>query len=295
MILGHEKNEQILANAVAENHIFPTWIFSGPYGVGKASVAYKFAKCLLSGYKSLDVPEDNPIHKLVENRTHPDLSVLEQSDDSVSIDEIRTLFEKLHMAPVKSKWRVVILENASSFNKNVSNSLLKILEEPPKQTVIILICTTTGNLPKTLLSRAMKLHFSPLSVDIVQKFLEGKGISNAKELAEISNGSLGLALKMHENLGLETYQHLLDGFQRQDIAGALKFVKDNEINFSIIRECFLHIFHEHIRKLSDNENSLCNDFEIAKIQEMVSLLDHCEVYMLDKNAVIAATYERFFN
>lgn len=294
MILGHEKNEQILIKAIAENHVFPTWIFSGPYGIGKASIAYKFAKCLLSGYKTFDIPEDNSIHRLVQNRTHPDLTVLEQTDNPVSIDEIRVLFEKLRMAPVKSQWRVVILENASTFNKNISNSLLKILEEPPEKTVIILICTTTGNLPKTLLSRAMKLHFSSLPTDIIQKFLEDRGIPNARQLAEISNGSIGLALKMHENLGLETYQHLLNGIQEQNVIRALNFVKDNNIDFEIIRECFLYIFHTHIKKLVTNEDDLRNDFEIAKIQKIISLLNHCEAYMLDKNAVIAATYERFF-
>lgn len=295
MILGHEKNEQILTKAIAENHIFPTWIFSGPYGIGKASVAYKFAKCLLGGFKTFDIPEDDPIHKLVNNRTHPDLNVLEQTDESVSIDEIRALFEKLHMAPIKSPWRVVILENASTFNKNVSNSLLKILEEPPKQTVIILICTTTGNLPKTLLSRAMKLHFSPLSIDIVQKFLEENGIPDAGQLAEISNGSIGLALKMHKNSGLEIYQHLLNGIQKQDIAKTLKFVKDNDVDFGVVRECFLHIFREYIRGLLTNKDNLYIDCEIEKVQKIISLLNHCETYMLDKNAVIAATYEQFFN
>lgn len=295
MILGHEKNEQILTKAIVENRIFPTWIFSGPYGIGKASIAYRFAKCLLSGSKTFDIPDDDPIHKLVHNRIHPDLNVLEQTDESVSIDEIRELFEKLRMAPIRSQWRVVILENASAFNKNVSNSLLKILEEPPRQTVIILICTTTGNLPRTLLSRAIKLHFSPLSLDTVQNFLEERGIPDAKQLAEVSNGSIGLALKMYKNLGLDTYQHLLNGIQRQDVDKALKFVKDNDVDFCVVRECFLCIFREYVREMLTNKDALQNDYEIEKVQKIISLLNHYETYMLDKNAIIAATYERFFN
>lgn len=293
MILGHEKNELILANSIATNHVFPTWVFSGSYGIGKASLAYKFAKCLLSGHiptdNTLNIPESDPTNRLVDNRTHPDLIVLEQTNEAISIDDVRVLFDKLHMASTKSRWRVVILENASTFNKNVSNSLLKILEEPPEYTVIILICTTLGNLPKTLLSRSMKLHFSPLTVDIVRNFLEKRGISDAENLAKISNGSIGLALKMHENLGLETYQHLLNGFQKGNVQGALKFIKDNDVDFGIIRECFLHILHEYTQDLTKKDN------EIEKVLGIISLLDHCEVYMLDKNAVIAAAYEQFFN
>lgn len=299
MILGHEKNELILANAIAANHVFPTWVFSGAYGIGKASMAYKFAKCLLSGHiptdGTLNIPEDDPTDKLVGNRTHPDLIVLEQTNETVSIDDVRILFSKLHLSPTKSKWRAVILENASAFNKNVSNSLLKILEEPPERTVIILICTTLGNLPKTLLSRAMKLHFSSLPIDTVQRFLEKRGIPNAENLAKISNGSIGLALKMHENLGLETYQYLLDGFQNRKVQNALKFIKDNEIDFGIVRECFLHILHEYVHSIINREDSVRCSFEIEKIQQIISLINHCEVYMLDKNAVIAASYEKFFN
>ena len=299
MILGHEKNESVLAKAITSNHVFPTWIFSGAYGIGKASIAYKFTGCLLSGHMptndKLDILNNDSTMKMIQNRTHPDFTVLEQTSESVSIDEIRNIFDKIYMTPTISKWRVIILENASSFNKNICNSLLKILEEPPQNTVIILICTTLGNLPKTLLSRAMKLHFSPLPIDIVENYLQSKNISNAKELASLSNGSIGLALKLNEKNGIETYHHLLNGFEKKDVQSAIKFVKDNDVDFEIVRECFLHIFHEYLCEIIKNNDPLCNDIELAKIQKIVSLLDHSNTYMLDKNAVIAATYEQFFN
>ncbi|MDR2268236.1 MAG: hypothetical protein LBD81_02150, partial [Holosporaceae bacterium] len=126
-IQGHEKIEGVLARAIASGKIFPTWIFDGPFGVGKGTMARKFAKCLLADVipsnLSLDVPEENPVHRLVQQRIHPDFFVLEQRDEAVSLDEVRELMVKIWKTPALSSRKVLILENASGLNKNIYNSL----------------------------------------------------------------------------------------------------------------------------------------------------------------------------
>lgn len=296
MILGHRKNELALINVLASGKVFPTWIFNGRAGIGKSLVARRFANCLLSNYVPsngiLDVPINDPISREIKNCTHPDFAVLEQSDDSVSIDDIRKLFSKIYMAPIKSQRKVIILDNASKFNKNITNSLLKVLEEPPENTVIIMICSTMGNIPRTLLSRAMQLYFPPLSKDIVQEYLVNNGIENADELANLSGGSIGIALKLHENFGLKVYQYLRDGFEKREVYKAMKFIKANEISFDIVKLCLLHILHEYAQTLE--QNCFKDQMKIEKILQIIFQINRSDAYALDKNAVIASTYERFF-
>lgn len=305
-ILGHEKIEQELAHAIVSEKIFPTWIFCGPFGVGKASVAKKFAKCLLSGFvpsnNSLDIPEDNGIHHLIDSRTHPDFFILEQSDESISINETRELMQKIRKTPTMSKWRVVIIENASNLNKNIYNSMLKILEEPPKNTAIIMICQNTGRIPRTLLSRACKIHFNPLKDNQVESVLKNMGINEAEELAKIANGSVGYAIYLKEHNGIEIFNALLKTFRSED-KKSLQYIIDNGANnnFRIIKESLLKIFHMYIEQLDgiadhgfkQTNNSV--EKEVKKILEIISMINKSDVLMLDKQAVVAYAFEKFFD
>ncbi|GHU18900.1 hypothetical protein FACS189472_07910 [Alphaproteobacteria bacterium] len=322
-ILGHEKTEATLARAIISGKIFPTWIFQGPFGVGKSTVAQRFAKCLLSGTTpsklSLDIPPDNPVHKLVALRTHPDFFVLEQKEESVSIDETRDLLLKIHKAPSLSKWKVVLLENAANLNKNIYNSLLKILEEPPKSTVIIMICDSVGYIPKTLLSRASKLRFNVIDTNLVEKALKDRDIENAKRIAELSGGSIGAAIYIHNNNGIDIFDNLLNAFDsssgNDNYKKHLKYLFDNKLcdNFFIIKKCMAHILKIYVDIICDsvgNENSnevriLKNfrnrnmfsgtDTEVKKVMEAIAMLSGGERLMLDKNSLLVYVFEKFFS
>jgi hypothetical protein len=315
-VLGREKEEAELAGALSSGRIFPTWIFYGPFGIGKASLAVKFAKCLLADIipkgNTLDIDEENPIHKLVDLRTHPDLFVLEQTDESVSIDDARKLLLKIRKTPALSKRRVAILENFSSLNKNIHNSLLKMLEEPPKDAVFILICDNVGTIPQTLLSRASKIYFRPLEESSVKQILDGMNVKNSEELARLSEGSVGCALRLSENDGIRIYKNILSGFSPDGWTKTLKWIVENKIcdNFAIVKTSFIRIlktyvdildgvaderFAEEIKILTPI--AACKNLperEIKKIQEIVYGINLCEPATLDKNAVVANAFERFF-
>ncbi|MDR0631743.1 MAG: hypothetical protein LBF54_00650 [Holosporaceae bacterium] len=317
-ILGHEKKEILLARAIMNDRMFPTWIFHGPSGIGKASVAIRFAKCLFSNgvprEDTLDIDSESPVHKLVDLRTHPDFFVLEQTNESIPIDETRKLLLKVRKSPVLSKWRVVLLENSSNLNKNVYNSLLKMLEEPPSNTVIIMMCSHIGAIPKTLLSRAAKLYFHPLEEAVVRQILDDRGIKDSARLACLSGGSVGYALHLSENNGIEIYNNILSGFFHDGSCypKTLKWIIDNNLSdsFEMIKTSILRILKIYADMLSGfadpkqrDEIKILEprvalgkhpDREIRKIQEIISMMCMCEPLMLDKNAVVVNAFERFF-
>ncbi|MDR1333834.1 MAG: AAA family ATPase [Holosporaceae bacterium] len=322
-ILGHEKEEALLARAISFGRVFPTWIFYGPYGVGKASIATRFAKCLLSNTISdgntldtLDICDDD-VHKRVDMRTHPDFFVLEQTNESISIDDTRKLLAKVRKSPALSRRRVVLLENSSNLNKNIYNSLLKMLEEPPRDTVIIMICNHLEIIPKTLLSRAMKICFHPLSEESVKQILDEMNISNSSKLSQLSEGSVGYALRLNANNGVEIYENILNGFRRNgsEYQKTLKWIIDNNLceNFDIIKFSILRILKIYVDMLSGtaiadekfseemkvleplvDASRAYPDSKIKKIQEIIHLMGLCDHLILDRNAVVVNAFERFF-
>ena len=308
-IIGHSKQVGLIAKSINSNKIFPVWIFWGADGIGKTSIAYKFAKCLLADLDSvnenLDLPEDNKIHNWVDNKTHPDFFVMDST--SPSIDDARALMGKLRKSPSLSKRRVVIIENADKFNKNVYNSLLKILEEPPRDTVFILICSNIGGLPITLLSRAIKLKFNPLSHSEVILALNLFDVENPEILASISEGSIGNALYLYENDGINLYQHLLKAFSSdyQTSHKAVRYIIENKLcdNFGLIKQLIIRVLKEYINTIteikvndyfSQSIGKVSIDHETEKVLQIISNLNRGELLMLDKNGMIAEVFETFY-
>jgi hypothetical protein len=318
-IFGYEREEHELARVLSGGRVFPTWIFYGSSGVGKASIAIKFAKCLLAdvvpGDGTLDIDDDNGIHKLVDQRIHPDFFVLEQTDGSISVDDSRKLLLRVRKTPALAKRRVVLLEDSSGFNKNVYNSLLKMLEEPPRDTVIIMICDNIGTVPKTLLSRASKIYFRPLDEASVKRVLDETGVPNSTKLAKLSGGSVGYALRLNEHDGIEIYENILKGFYHDGsmYQKTLKHIIDNRLceKFDIVKFSILQILKVYVDILSGTADERFEEEikilkptadihreypgrEIKKVQEIVYMTGLCDYLILDRNAVIVDVFERFF-
>lgn len=306
-ILGHEEIEKKLSTSIISGKIFPTWIFYGPYGVGKSSVAKNFAKLLLS-----DNEPNERINKLVDSRTHPDFFILEQRNDNVSIDEIRELMGKIRKKPSLSKRRVVLIENASYFNKNIYNAMLKILEEPPADTVIILICQNLGYIPRTLLSRAAKVHFNSLNDSEVEEVLRQNGIKNTKALTKFANGSPGYAMYLHEHDGIEIFNTILSIFESYENRKRKieQLINDND-TFKMIKDMFIKLLSLYIETIVGNIDEVKYtseaevfrkiiakrhpniDIETKKVLDIISLLNKAESLTLDKSAVIMCAFEKF--
>ena len=182
-ILGQQQAVDILLNELRNNTVKHSYIFFGVKGVGKKSTAIEFAKSLLCQYKkdgySCDICED--CKKISEN-IHPDVILVDfdfqqrllqkpQKSTTISIDTIRYIKQFCSLSRFCGLYKVVIIDHAETLQRDAANSLLKLLEEPPNNCVIILITTSLGLLPKTVVSRCELIKFLPLNKKVLSQIL----------------------------------------------------------------------------------------------------------------------------
>ena len=231
-LLGHETAEKTMLAAHQSGRLHHAWLLAGPRGIGKATLAWRFARFLLAGQaqgglfgggpESLDVPADAPGRSLVDARSHPDLFHLRRTLNpdtgrmraEIAVDDVRELGAFMHMTPAMGQWRVAIVDAADEMNRNSANAVLKILEEPPPNAVLLIVAHAPGRLLPTIRSRCRRLVLQPLSDEIVVRLL-GDYAPGVKEeeravLARLSEGSIGRALELAGAGSLELYREMVD-------------------------------------------------------------------------------------
>ena len=203
-VLGHEQNKDFLhkyLQAPARPHAL---LFAGGEGLGKKQLALAFAKTLLCLHQQgEDGCESCRLLNFQDgNLSHPDFILLQRLEDKteILIDQIRDLISQAAFAPVLSKYKVCIVEDADRMNVNAANSFLKLLEEPPAGWVIILLATKEEALLPTILSRVVTLRFHAVALPQVEQHLRSQGITaeQSQVLARLSEGSIGLARHLQE-------------------------------------------------------------------------------------------------
>ncbi|MGE3303013.1 MAG: DNA polymerase III subunit delta' [Hyphomonadaceae bacterium] len=173
---GHESEEAELAAALRGGRMHHAWLLGGPKGVGKATLAYRFARRLLgapqSGGRPLDADPEDPVARKIAAGSHPDLFVLrrtaaERSDRfrrDIAVEDARALTAFFALKPAEGGWRVAIVDAVDDLNRNSANALLKTLEEPPPRAVLLLIAHAPGAALPTIRSRCRRLDLRPLNV-----------------------------------------------------------------------------------------------------------------------------------
>ena len=231
-LLGHETAEQTMLAAHQSGRLHHAWLMAGPRGIGKATLAWRFARFLLCGQQqgglfgggapdSLDVAADAPGRSLVDARSHPDLFHLRRTLNpdtgrmraEIAVDDVRDLGAFMHMTPAMGKWRVAIVDAADEMNRNSANAVLNILEEPPPNAVLLIVAHAPGRLLPTIRSRCRRLALQPLSDDIVMRLL-GDLAPDMKEgerlvLARLAEGSIGRALELAGAGSVELYSEMV--------------------------------------------------------------------------------------
>lgn len=214
-IIGHSHNIKVLQRSIERDRLHHAYIFSGPEGIGKRLAALSLAKAL----NCLEVMGDFCGRciscRKIEAGNHPDVKVVEPDGQLIKIDQIRELQNDLQFRPFEGKKRVFIIDKADRMGLSASNSLLKTLEEPPKDSIIVLITANFHSLLPTVVSRCQRLSFSSLPITAVEKMLLGKnGIdSNAAHIiAAISEGSIGKALGEDEGSVIDEREKVFEGF-----------------------------------------------------------------------------------
>lgn len=233
-LVGHSEAELILNNSWAQRRMAHAWIVGGPKGIGKATLVYKFSRSVIASSNYLttqsslseliDVESDHPVFKQISAGAHPDLFILKKSIDakkgtlrnSIVIEDSRKLHDFISHTSASGGWRIAIIDCAEDLNLNAANSLLKIIEEPPKKCLIFIISHKPRSIIPTIRSRCRVLNLGRLNNQEVTSILEQNWPELPNEtaagLVSISDGCPGRAIGLGESNGYEIFTSLLSVF-----------------------------------------------------------------------------------
>lgn len=217
MIVGQDRAVEQFASAWASRKLHHAWLLAGPKGVGKATFAHAAARRVLadaagppSELPAIGTSDDHPIVKLIEAGSHPDMRWLERLPKEkgeglardITVDQVRGLGEFMGMTAALSPWRVAVIDSMDELNREASNALLKMLEEPPANTLFFLISHAPGRLLPTIRSRCRRLDFQSLPDDAMTSVLEEQApqlsSTERQQIIGMSFGSAGRALAFAE-------------------------------------------------------------------------------------------------
>jgi DNA polymerase III subunit delta' len=200
-----ERVKQGLLRAVKDHRLPPAYLFVGPAGVGKQTTAFTLAKALNCSVQDGDGCDQCRVCRRIDRHLHPDIHLVEPQWQVIKIDQIRQLQEVLTLQAYEGRVKVAILDDAGKLTVEAGNALLKMLEEPPVQTLFVLICQHLGNLPATVISRAQVLRFGLLAHDQVVAILQqhGREPGAAERATYLSGGRPGAALTLDLPVVLE--------------------------------------------------------------------------------------------
>jgi DNA polymerase-3 subunit delta' len=229
-LYGHDAVANEMAAAFASGRMHHAWLINGINGIGKATLAYRFANHIFHHSVKGDAPNtmftplpDDPDHRQLASGGHPNLIHLTRPWDSktksfkstLPVDEIRRTNSFFGMTAAGGGWRVAIVDPAEDMNANAANALLKVLEEPPKKSLFLLVCNAPGKLLPTIRSRCREISVRPLKVDALASALahlygsDHKFRDNIHTIHALSEGSVRKAVQLIEGDGLKHYSAFL--------------------------------------------------------------------------------------
>ena len=272
-LFGHEAVERSLAGAVASGRMHHGWLLAGPEGIGKATLAYQFARHVLAAPAERDptgatlaIADAAPASRQVRALSHPGLLVMRRPWDHktkrhasvITVDEVRRIKVFLSHTGDAGANRVVIVDTADQLNVNAANALLKSLEEPPPRTFFLLLTATPGRLLPTIRSRCRVLDMAPLDETSLRRAVsaalatgdaEPPGASEWTRLVALAEGSArrALSLWLGDGLKLDTRLMQLMGAMPGVEWGAVHGLAD-ELASSAAAERF-EMFYDLLSKL----------------------------------------------
>lgn len=214
ILFGHEQAVATFRKAWQSGRLHHSWMLTGPEGIGKTSLAFHLAAFVLSDGKAMPGRLDSADHttRLILAESHPDLCVLRRPRDDktgqykeqITVEIARALPNFLSLTPSLGRWRVVIIEDAWRLNNAAQNAILKSIEEPPSNSLVLMCVTSTGRVLPTIRSRCRVMRMRPLNTMALRSALEQALGVGSYDLPEIvcHQGNVGLVLALHKHEGL---------------------------------------------------------------------------------------------
>lgn len=329
-LLGQSKAEDIFLKAWKNQTMHHAWILNGPKGIGKATLAYRIARFMLWAdenkkdmYNSLNVPENSEVFRQVASDSHPDLMVVERDyietdrkkiikaiqkgeapDEEelsamkksafIRVDDVRKVNEFLSKTSFNDNWRIVIIDSADEMNKNAANALLKILEEPPAHTILLLVSHNPGMLLPTIRSRCAKLPLQMLdaaeTASLLRRYRPNLNEAMIKKIAEMCPQSIGKAILYADLDAVGMYNGLCkilyakQKFALSDLLDFCTSVTSDAESFYLLQELILKFIRESMPQSNEAETLYacwndanrmfadCQNINMDKKQMLINLL-----------------------
>src|SRR5271166_6093457 len=230
-LVGHESAERELRRLVEAGRLPHAILLSGPRGIGKATLAFRFARFLLANgdhpsktaaESGLAIDPESGVFHRVAAGGHADLLTVERAYDprrrrlrsEIVVDDARAITSFFRLTAAEEGCRIVIVDGAEEMNRSAANALLKILEEPPARAFLLLVSHSPGQLLPTIRSRCRRVSLAPLECALVtrvlQRYRPELAEPEAEAVAALSDGSIGRAVELAEAGGLALYRSVLD-------------------------------------------------------------------------------------
>lgn len=213
-VIGQAAQWQEIQVAWSSGRMPHCWLFTGDKGIGKATLAYKFARMVQGKGQPLTVVKREPDEKGTKLKS------------VISIDEIRKLKQSFEKRTAEGQWRVCIIDTIDEMNTNAANALLKLIEEPPQRSLFLLLSHSPGGVLPTIRSRARPLSLSLVKFQEITVFLQDHGIKQeiAHTAATLSGGAIGRAARFANpdvHAFVQQAQIILQGLPHLDIKALL--------------------------------------------------------------------------
>ncbi len=288
-IIGQKKVLHLLENTIRNNKIGHAYIFTGPKGIGKRTIAGGFARGLLcSDPDSSFVCGSCKACRLVENKSSPDIYIIDADGKKIGIDEIRAIQEHIIKKPLYSKRKAYLIFDSDKMTVQAQNALLKTLEDPPGYAVIIMTAASYEALKETIRSRAVRLALTRNSNEEVKAFIES-AVGNTCDTGFItaySDGIIGRALELAQSEKVQCLRdEVLEIIINPDHTH-FEYLEQNKENIGQILDMFILFYRDILLLLmncpesklinSDKKDIIFNNINKYSVKRVIDLIKTVE-------------------
>ncbi len=304
-VIGQERAVRVLRGMIYNNRVASSYLFAGPDSVGKRYTALQLVKTLncQSSVKgpSIESCDSCLACRKTDSLIHPDIRVIAPEGGMIKIDEIREIEEFLSFTPMEGQEKFVLIDDADSMNINAGNAFLKTLEEPPLDSIIILVSSNEEALPDTIRSRCTRILFVPLSINDIQAIVDKHGLPISEALIGLSTGNIGSLFSEDtlnvRNRAVDIFKHIIYKDSKvepwKDRNEMNKWV---EITLTILRDMAVFKINPDSKRLINPDiwnkiSNICKSADLKGIIRCYETLQNLRGYLvLNLNKALVLNY-----